>query len=140
MNLEKEEDTHNVYMTTFTPRHTGVHYYYFSYKHNGFRNYIKKSSCHESTLNNGELYQLTVYSPEYETPDFLKGGIMYQIFPDRFYKSGKLHENIPDDRILRENWEDTPFYKPDEKGHVWNNDYFGGDLEGIKEKLPYLKA
>lgn len=140
MNLEKEEDTHNVYMTTFTPGHTGVHYYYFSYKHNGFRNYIKKSSCHESTLNNGELYQLTVYSPEYETPDFLKGGIMYQIFPDRFYKSGKLHENIPDDRILRENWEDTPFYKPDEKGHVWNNDYFGGDLEGIKEKLPYLKS
>ena len=65
---------------------------------------------------------------------------MYQIFPDRFYKSTKKHENIPEGRIMRENWEDTPYYKPDENGHVWNNDYFGGDLEGIKEKLPYLKG
>ena len=43
MNLESEEDDHNVYMTTFTPTHEGVHYYYFSYKQNGFRNYIKKT-------------------------------------------------------------------------------------------------
>lgn len=40
---------------------------------------------------------------------------------------------------MRDNWEDTPYYRPDENGHVWNNDYFGGDLEGIREKLPYLK-
>lgn len=64
---------------------------------------------------------------------------MYQIFPDRFYKSGRVHENIPYGRVMRDNWEDTPYYRPDENGHVWNNDYFGGDLEGIREKLPYLK-
>ena len=140
MNLESEENEYNVYQATYTPKNAGVHYYYFSYKQNGTRNYIKKVSCHESCINNGDLYQLTVYDEAYETPDFLKGGIMYQIFPDRFYKSTKKHENIPEGRIMRENWEDTPYYKPDENGHVWNNDYFGGDLEGIKEKLPYLKG
>ncbi len=140
MNLEKEENGFNVYMATFVPRHAGVHYYYFSYKQNGTRNYIKKTGCHDSSVNFGDLYQLTVFEKEFETPDFLKGGIMYQIFPDRFYKSGKEHDNIPEGRIMRENWEDTPYYRPDENGHVWNNDYFGGDLEGIGEKLDYLKS
>ncbi len=140
MNLESEEADYNVYQTTYTPKNSGIHYYYFSYKQNGSRNYIKKTSSHESSLNSGELYQLTVYNEDYETPSFLKGGIMYQIFPDRFNKSGKIHKNIPTDRIIRESWEDTPYYRPDEKGHVWNNDYFGGDLEGIKQKLTYLKG
>ena len=36
-------------------------------------------------------------------------------------------------------WGETPYYRPDEHGHVWNNDYFGGDLEGIRSKLDYLK-
>lgn len=138
MNLESEEDDHNVYMTTFTPTHEGVHYYYFSYKQNGFRNYIKKSSSHESSINDGELFQLTVYDPTYKTPEFLKGGVMYQIFPDRFCKSGKHHPDIPYGRVMRE-WGETPYFRPDENGHVWNNDYFGGDLEGIRSKLPYLR-
>ena len=40
MNLEAEEENCNVYQTTYTPKHEGVHYYYFSYKNNGTRNYI----------------------------------------------------------------------------------------------------
>ena len=139
MNLTAEEEDCNVYSTSYTPHHSGVHYYYFSYKQNGTRNYIKKVSCHNSEINHGDLFQLTVFNEDYKTPDFLKGGIMYQIFPDRFYKSGNKHDNVPTDRVMRENWEDTPYYKPDENGHVWNNDYFGGDLDGIRQKLPYLK-
>lgn len=139
MNFEGEEDNCHIYSATYSPKHSGVHYYYFSYKQNGSRNYIKKVSCHNSEINTGDLFQLTVYNEDYKTPDFLKGGIMYQIFPDRFYKSNNKHENVPEDRIIRENWEDTPYYKPDENGHVWNNDYFGGDLDGIRHKLPYLR-
>lgn len=138
MNLDSEEADHKVYSASYTPKNAGVHYYYFSYKQNGSRNYVKKVSCHNSEINHGELFQLTVYKEDYRTPDFLKGGIMYQIFPDRFYKSNKQHENVPTDRVMRENWEDTPYYRPDENGHVWNNDYFGGDLDGIRYKLPYL--
>ena len=61
MNLEEETDNYNVYMATYVPKHEGVHYYYFSYKQNGTRNYIKKTACHESSINFGDLYQLTVY-------------------------------------------------------------------------------
>ena len=84
------------------------------------------------------MFQLTVYNEDYQTPQFLKGGVMYQIFPDRFCSSGKMHDNVPSDRVMRE-WGELPYYKPDQNGHVWNNDYFGGDLDGIRSKLDYLK-
>ena len=139
MHKTAEEDDCNVYSAEYNARYTDVHYYYFSYTCGGTRHYIKKINCHEGNLDNGDLFQLTVYSADYATPDFLKGGVMYQIFPDRFCKSGKVHENIPHGRVIREDWGGTPYYKPDENGHVWNNDYFGGDFAGIQSKLPYLK-
>ena len=140
MNEVTEEEDCIAYTAEYNARYTDVHYYYFSYTTGGIRHYIKKVNVHEGGLDQGDMFQLTVYKNTYETPDFLKGGVMYQIFPDRFCKSGKPKENIPDGRILREDWDGTPFYKPDEHGHVWNNDYFGGDLEGIVQKLPYLES
>ncbi len=138
MILEREEEDCNVYSCDYTPRYSDVHYYYFSYTSGGIRYYIKKINSHIGDVREGDLFQLTVYSNDYQTPDFLKGGVMYQIFPDRFCKSGKEHKDIPEGRIIREDWGGTPYYKPDQNGHVWNNDYFGGDFEGIKSKLPYL--
>ena len=138
MNKITEEDDCFAYTTEYNARYSDVHYYYFSYTQGGIRHYIKKVNVHEAAIDHGDLFQLTVYSNTYETPDFLKGGVMYQIFPDRFCKSGKVHENIPEGRVLRDDWGGTPYYKPDQNGHVWNNDYFGGDFAGIQSKLPYL--
>lgn len=87
-----------------------------------------------------EEWQLTVYDKNYQTPDWLKGGLIYQIFPDRFYNSGAPKENVPADRILRSDTENQPYFRPDGEGVVRNNDYFGGDLRGIEEKLPYLES
>ena len=137
MNKITEEDDCFAYTTEYNARYSDVHYYYFSYTQGGIRHYIKKVNVHEAAIDHGDLFQLTVYSNTYETPDFLKGGVMYQIFPDRFCKSGKVHENIPEGRVLRDDWGGT-YYKPDQNGHVWNNDYFGGDFAGIQSKLPYL--
>ncbi len=137
MNEVTDEGDCMAYSTEYTARYTDVHYYYFSYIANGARHYIKKQNVHEGNVDFGDLFQLTVYNNTYETPDFLKGGVMYQIFPDRFCKSGKEHEGVPGDRVMRE-WGETPYYKPDQNGHVWNNDYFGGDFAGIQSKLPYL--
>ena len=127
------------YSAVFSAKYTGVQYYYFSYIAQGQRVYIKRSGTGEGVLDKGELFQLTVFGRDFETPGWLKGGVMYQIFPDRFCKSGMPHENVPEDRVLRQDWGGTPCYKPDRNGHVWNNDYFGGDLEGIRRKLPYLQ-
>ena len=85
-------------------------------------------------------WQLTVTEKDFATPDWLKGGIIYQIFPDRFYSSGTKKKNVPDDRVMRSDWGNEPEWRPTAEGKVTNNDFFGGDLKGIQEKLPYLKS
>ena len=93
-----------------------------------------------------QSYQITVYDRAFKTPSWFKQGVMYQIFPDRFYQKreraltqGDL-EKIRPDYIYHENWNEEPIYKPDPRsGHIMNHDFFGGNIEGIIEKLPYLK-
>ena len=140
MNTVYESGDDIYYSATALAKFPGVHYYYFSYMAGGSWHYIKKAAGHEGVIGDGDLFQLTVYDEHFETPEFLKGGVMYQIFPDRFHKSGLPHEGVPSDRVLRDDWNGTPWYKPDHNGHVWNNDYFGGDLEGIVQKLDYLES
>lgn len=131
-------EEYDIYGLSYSPQYVGIHYYYFTLLINGERHYIKRGGANIGCLDNGELFQLTVYDADFTTPDFIKGGVMYQIFPDRFCKSGEPAQDIPYGRILREDWGGVPQYRPDEQGKVRNNDYFGGNLQGILEKLPYL--
>lgn len=85
-------------------------------------------------------WQLTVYDRAFHTPAWLLGGVMYQIFPDRFFASGTPKKGVPKDRKLHTAWEGQPDWEPDEQGRITNTDYFGGDLRGITEKLDYLKT
>ncbi len=82
-------------------------------------------------------YQLLVYSSDYKTPHWLKGGTIYQIFPDRFCRSKEVL-NLGEGKIERA-WGETPYYKPNSLGKILNNDFFGGDLKGIESKADYLK-
>lgn len=124
----------------FTPEKEGLYFYRFSYKTPfGKGNIFLKSGGVGEFAPEGKEWQLTVYKKEFATPDWIKGGIMYQIFPDRFYFSGEKKEGVPKDRIMHESTLEQPLYLPDENGKILNNDYYGGDFKGIKEKLPYLK-
>jgi len=84
-------------------------------------------------------FQITVYDPAFDTPDYLRHGIMYQIFPDRFHRS-KPPVTQRTDCEVHENWDDTPLLYADmTEGDRQAVDFFGGDLQGIIAKLPYLK-
>ncbi len=86
-------------------------------------------------------FQITVYSPDYTTPDYLRKGVMYQVFPDRFCRAGFPHSRRKD-MLIHQNWQDTPLRRVDAV-HVKDNyslDFFGGTLRGITMKLPYLKS
>jgi len=74
-------------------------------------------------------WQLTVYDPAMKLPDWVKNGVLYQIFPDRF------HASLPSG-----NWGETPQWAPDEQGRITSYDFFGGDLAGIAQKLDYLQS
>lgn len=81
-------------------------------------------------------WQITVYKKDYTTPEWFKGGVMYQIFPDRFYKSGEM---LLKAGAIPKNWGECPQFLPNAQGKIVNNDFFGGNLKGISEKLDYLK-
>ncbi len=120
---------------------TGLYFYHFTYETPFGRGniFLHSAGCGEISPD-GKEWQLTVYDKNYKTPDWIKGGIMYQIFPDRFYKGKGNIKNIPEDRIIHQSTTDTPFWKPDEQGKILNNDYYGGNLKGIEEKLPYIAS
>lgn len=86
-------------------------------------------------------YQVTIYDPNRKVPDWYKEGIMYQIFPDRFYHGERedFTPVYPPKTLLHTNWDDKPHYfrRPDGSIDYW--DFFGGNLLGIIEKLDYLK-
>lgn len=82
-----------------------------------------------------KLFQITVYSRDYKTPDWMKEAVVYQIFPDRFCR----HDDTPFHGIRR-NWGEQPFYKAQQFGGEYtSDDFFGGNLSGIKSKLNYFK-
>lgn len=90
----------------------------------------------KSSYGNYRDWQLTVTAKDYQTPDFLKGAVFYQIFPDRFMRAGDA--KIEKGKILVKDWGKTPTYR-NADGDVLNNEFFGGDFKGILSKLYYLK-
>ena len=111
--------------------------------------------CPDETGYTGELFRsekdgfrFTVYRDDYETPEWFRGTVMYQAFPDRFAFSddGTARDGIAYHLSLGQHselhgsldepprWRPRPFetsYMPD--------DFYGGTLKGIENAVPYLK-
>ena len=102
----------------------------------------------------GEIYsheppsfQITVYN-ERIVPNWYKGGIAYQIFPDRFARGEDWQRRAVEalgsprkgpKRALCPDWYALPKYEKDSQGRVTRWDFYGGTLSGIRERLGYLK-
>ena len=88
-------------------------------------------------------WQITVYDAKAKVPEWYTNGIMYQIFPDRFYRGD--HPSplpvLPAGGLYHPHWNDSPFYAKDpQTGDIAAYDFFGGTLDGITDKLSYLKS
>ncbi len=139
--LSMQGDNEEWWCLDYLENETGLYFYHFEYTTAWGKTSIRRNDGSCGVLSAGKNdFQLTVFSKDFETPEWLKGGVIYQIFPDRFYRSGQEKKNVPPDRVLRSDWGGEPSWRPDKYGRVLNNDYFCGDLVGIKEKLPYLKS
>ena len=130
----------NHFALTVTPTTSGLYFYHFDL-YTDFRR-IYRTPGGEGVLSwtDGQDWQLTVYEPDFKTPDWLKNGTMYQIFPDRFCE-GKPDKAMPfADRIYRADKTGEPYFWPTEQSEGYlNMDYYGGDFAGIQQKLPYLR-
>ena len=78
----------------------------------------------------------------FEQPEWVKNAVFYQIFPERFC-NGNPQNDVKDGEYSFDgfkckkiaDWDSVP--EPYQKAHCL--DFYGGDLEGIKQKIPYLK-
>ena len=120
---------------------SGLYFYHFCYETPfGTGNiYLRSGGCGKIAPEGNE-WQQTVYKKGFNTPDWAKGGIMYQIFPDRFNIGANPPSDYPDDRVIHSTTNDQPVWQPNHEGKILNNDYFGGTLKGIEEKLPYIAS
>ena len=125
---------------TFALERAGLYFYYFriTTKNEQFRLYKQGN---DTNMEAGDLWQLSCVEEKYPVPEALRGAVLYQIFPDRFYQSGCCNcaEKLQP-YWVHEDKSDVPVYLPDARGEVLNNDFYGGNLNGIREKLPYLHA
>lgn len=84
-------------------------------------------------------FQLTVYKPGFKTPGFMHGANIYQIFPDRFFRAPTKAVDDRSDRHIHESWDEDLLTDSDPRsGDHMALDFFGGTLNGIRKKLPYL--
>lgn len=125
------------YTCTYIPQEAGVFQYRFRIQGSLGEFLLLRQPDSSAGVNQGGHWQLTVYEP-FTVPAELEGAIFYQIFPDRFYNSGTPKGELPSGRIYHQSWDEEPVDRPDDQGKFLCNDYFGGDLEGIRQKLPYL--
>lgn len=122
----------------FSATTEGLYFYHFELDTPWGKSFIKNMGDGKGDFTaDGDDFQQTVYDKNFKTPDFLKGGIIYQIFPDRFYDSKEPKNNVPQSRVMRQ-WGDVPFWHEEQMNGIWNNDYFCGDLKGIEQKLQYI--
>ncbi len=136
-------DSHEWWDVRYTPTQAGVYWYTFRLElamGNGWLVRQPDGSAAYSHTQSSPMWQLTCYEENFSTPDWLAGGVLYQIFPDRFAASGKKKSGVPTDRVMHKAWDESVAWEPDAQGRVWNNDYFGGDLAGITQKLDYLQS
>ncbi len=139
--LSMEGENEEWWALGYTAKEPDIYFYHFEYDTPWGRTAVKHNGNCLGKLSMGtDDWQLSVYSKDFSTPDWLKGGMFYQIFPDRFFSSGEKKKNVPSDRILRDDIFGEPEWKPTSEGKVLNNDYFQGDLKGIEKKLDYIAS
>ena len=155
-----DEEEVDIWEATFTPDEIGVYGYKFIVGDGDTAKYYVEDGYEGKTGTvgdkNGLFFQLTVYDKDYQTPDWMKEAVVYQIFPDRFNNGNTSNDDaktnargeepievpeswnsLPDNpRLGEKNMSDIDGgYSGD---GIWSNDFFGGDIKGIQEKLDYF--
>ena len=94
-------------------------------------------------------YRQTVYAADYKVPDWARDAVYYYIFPERFRDGDPRNNPKPGvDRFhdktveFHQDWNERPYvpHSGDGSDDQWSNDFYGGDIAGIVEKLDYIKS
>ena len=122
--IEKGDD---IYEAEVTVRYCGLYFLRAEIFHSYGGDFVEK--------------QLTVYRKGWHIPDWLIDGVMYQIFPDRFAKSENITPAVKPYAEINGDWDGgTPKFAAKPGDPLDNNEFFGGNLYGVIEKLDYIQS
>lgn len=128
-----------IFETEVTLETSALYYYYISYDCNGMYKVLKKNCFSEDEDNSITKHECFKLSVNFAVPDWAKGAVMYQIFPDRFYRNKTVEIPKISGRRLMEDWNEKVPLGPNENGE-WNTEFYAGNLLGIIDKLDYIKS
>ncbi|MBR2927571.1 MAG: alpha amylase N-terminal ig-like domain-containing protein [Oscillospiraceae bacterium] len=138
MCLAKEEKGFRYYEAELRMEEKRMQYHFYLVTEDGILFYNQKEV---TTCMPGHAFDFVLLA-DYVQPAWVKDAVFYQIFPDRFCNGEKkndvrsgayVHDGHP--TIQMEDW-NAPALTYEEGFCL---DFYGGDLQGIREKIPYLK-
>lgn len=137
MRFEKSENGFSVYTADYVFDAAGIYYYRFEMRNRDGVWYYGRGENGESVCGeNLPEWQLTVYKSTYKTPDFAKGNIIYHVFVDRFNRADGVKTKRK--YRLHKSFSESPEVVSAD-GKYYADDFFGGNFNGIREKLDYLE-
>ena len=140
LGFKMKKGLYDVYQGTFALDYPGLYFYYF-YIHNPYGGFRLFKQGDDTNMEAGDLWQVSCVPSDFHTPDWAKGGIIYQVFPDRFHKTGKVDlSGKLEPYTVHKHWYEDVEWRPTLDGQVLNNDFYGGNFRGIAEKMDYIAS
>ena len=142
MKMEKagQKGAYEIFRGTFSLEYPALYFYFFRVHtpQGSFRLYKQGD---DTNMEAGDLWQVSCVPADFTTPQWAQGALIYQVFPDRFYKVGKpdLTGKL-EPYTVHENWYEDVQWRPTPEGVVLNNDFYGGNFKGITEKMDYIAS
>ena len=138
LEYQMKKGAYDIFGGKFAMEKPGLYFYHFHVRHRsgGFHLYKQGEG---TNMEMGDMWQVSCVPEVHAGPDWAQGATMYQIFPDRFHKSGKCDlTGKLEPYTVHDNWSEEVHWQPEPDGRVLNNDFYGGNFKGITEKLDYI--
>ena len=138
--LTTRKGPYDIFEANFSFEREGLYFYYFSISnpHGVFRLFKQGD---DTNMEAGDLWQVSCVPASFTTPDWAKGAIIYQVFPDRFNKAGHVDlSGKLEPYTVHKYWHEEVEWRPTPEGIVLNNDFYGGNFQGITEKMDYIAS
>ncbi len=131
---------YHVFRGTFCLENVGLYFYYFRITAaSGSFRLFKLGD--DTNMEAGQLWQLSCLPESHTVAPWAQGAVIYQVFPDRFYKSGTCDlQGKLEPYTLHFDWDEEVDWAPNHQGQILNNDFFGGNFRGITEKMDYIAS
>lgn len=127
--LDHEDEHERWYVAEVEVHHPVTSYRFLLDEPAGYR-WLNGTGLHARDVPDAADFRLTVHPP---APDWARDAVVYQVFPDRFARSG-AERPVPEWAVPAR-WDEEPLAG----GPGVGQQLYGGDLAGVEQRLDHLE-